>query len=105
MRDRHVTKTPKDIEDNSTETEKLDFYSKVKALHDKTVEKRKQEYFDSAYAEVELVLGTYGRNECLIDYFEYDDDDAVERELIDLLKADGFKADFDEDKDGVTVTL
>ena len=105
MMEGHITEMPKGIKNNSSETKKSEFYDKVKKLHDDAFGKLKQEYFDSAYAEVELVLGTYGRNECLIDYFEYDDDDAVERELIDLLKADGFKADFDEDKDGVTVTL
>jgi hypothetical protein len=80
-----------------------EFYDKVKKLHDDAFKGLKQEYFDEAYAKIEETLGTYGRNECIIDYFELDDDDAVERELIDLLKADGFKADFGDD--GVVVTL
>lgn len=100
----HITEMPKGIKDNSVETKKKsEFYDKVKKLHDEAVEELKQKYFDRAYAEVEDALGTYGRNECIIDYFELDDDDAVERELIDLLKADGFKADFGDD--GVVVTL
>lgn len=80
-----------------------EFYDKVKKLHDKAFEELKQEYFDEAYAKIEETLGTNGRNECIIVYFEWDDDDAVERELIDLLKADGFKAEFGDD--GVVVTL
>ena len=101
----HITEMPKDIKDNSAETKKSEFYDKVKKLHDDAFEEFKQEYFDKAYAKVEEELGTYGRNKCVIDFFEFDDDDAVERELIDLLKADGFKADFDDDEDGVVVTL
>lgn len=80
-----------------------EFYDKVKKLHDDAFEELKQEYFDRAYAEVEETLGTNGRNICVINFFEWDDDDAVERELIDLLKADGFKAEFGDD--GVVVTL
>jgi serine protease inhibitor len=80
-----------------------EFYDKVKKLHDGAFKELKQEYFDKAYAKIEETLGTKGRNEYTIDYFEWDDDDAVEKELIDLLKADGFKADFGDD--GVVVTL
>ena len=105
MMEGHITEMPKGIKNNSSETKKSEFYDKVKKLHDDAVEELKQEYFDKAYAEVEEALGTYGRNECIIGYFELNDDDAVERELIDLLKADGFKADFDDDGDGVVVTL
>jgi len=80
-----------------------EFYDKVKKIHDGAFKELKQEYFDKAYAKIEETLGTYGRSECTIDYFEWDDGDAVEKELIDLLTADGFKAKFDVD--GVAVTL
>lgn len=101
----HVTEMPKGIKNNSSEIKKKksEFYDKVKKLHDDAFGELKQKYFDKAYAKVEETLGTYGRNECIIGYFELDDDDVVERELIDLLKADGFKAEFGDD--GVVVTL
>lgn len=105
MMEGHVTEMPKGIKNNSSEIKKSEFYDKVKKLHDDAFEELKQEYFDKAYAEVEEELGTYGRNKCIIGLFEFDDDDTVERELIDLLKADGFKAEFDSDGEGVVVTL
>ena len=82
-----------------------EFYDKVKKLHDEAFEELKQEYFDKAYARVEEELGTNGLNKCVIEFFEWYNDDTVEGELIELLRADGFKAGFDDDEDGVVVTL
>ena len=106
MMEGHVTEMPKGIKDNSSEIKKKsDFYNRVKKLHDDAFKELKQDYFDKAYARVEEELGVNGLNKCVIEFFEWDNDDVVERELIELLKADGFKADFDDDEDGVVVML
>lgn len=81
-----------------------EFYDKVKGLHDKVGESRKQKYFEKAYALVESQLGMYGEDSCSIEEFNADDEE-VTNKLIDMLVADGFDATYDYASNSVIVSF
>lgn len=81
-----------------------EFYDKVKGLHDKVCESRKQKYFEKAYALVESQLGMYGEDFCSIEEFNADDEE-VTNKLIEMLEADGFEASYDYNSSSIIVSF